>query len=755
MKIRIAFLIIITTVCFLGLTAPPKPNVVLITIDTLRADRLGCYGYKSAHTPNIDKIAAEGVMFRNAISHVPLTRPSHASIFTGLFPFQHGIHDNIAPPLDAKISTLSEAFRKNGYRTAAFVSSFVINSQSGLQRGFDFYEDKFDPQKQPTDFALNLEKRAGEVFTEFQNWKSTSSKNPFFVWLHFYDPHFPYAPLPPYSKTFAERPYDGEIAYTDEIIGKTLKLLEPNTLLIITSDHGESLGEHGENAHSYFIYDATLRVPLIFHWPGKLTAKQSMAAQVRLVDLYPTILDLASIQSQSKISGISLKPMLNGEKISDPGYASYCETFTPWLHFGWSRLIGVRMNGWKYIDAPRAELFNLANDPNESSNIYSKEKKRADDFKKWLINNGALEYKAPSGSPAQEIDPEQLEKLASLGYAGGANPPPSATGKLADPKDKIEDFKLFNRLIREGIEDFQAKRYQQAASKFQILRDRQIPSFEVYYYLGRSLLLLKSYDKSSTELELAIQKLPHFLPAYRDLAELKEAINQPAEAEKALLRGLAITPAHPILVQPLAWLYQRQKRYKEAENILQEELKKYPDDKEGRYRLAAIYRDTERPDQALLQFQQILQKYPNEAEAYNQMGMIYGARGQLQQAEQFFTRAAELAPKDEAIRKNLELLRTRMAMRAEKPVRFQIIQTRSRAAAETILRKLKQGEDWNRLARDYSVHPSARSGSSILETTPAELDPALRQPLAALQPGQTSEVIEAKSGFFLLRRELN
>jgi arylsulfatase A-like enzyme/Flp pilus assembly protein TadD len=753
MKVRIASLLVVTAFCFLGLTSANKPDVVLITIDTLRADRLGCYGYKPAHTPNIDKVAAEGVMFTNAVSHVPLTRPSHATIFTGLFPFQHGIHDNIAPPLDAKIPTLSEAFQKNGYRTAAFVSSFVINSQSGLQRGFDFYEDKFDPKNQPTDFALNLEKRADEVLNEFQNWKSTSGKNPFFVWLHFYDPHFPYAPPPPYSKTFSEKPYDGEIAYTDEIIGKALKLLDPDTLLIIASDHGESLGDHGENAHSYFIYDSTLKVPLIFHWPVKIPAKQTVAPQVRLIDLYPTILDLLSIQSQAKISGVSLKPMLNSQNISDPEYPSYCETFTPWLHFGWSRLIGVRMNGWKYIDAPRAELFNLANDPHELTNVYAKERKRAEDFKKWLANNGALEVKAPSNPSAQEIDPEQLEKLASLGYAGGTASPPPSSAKLADPKDKLDDFKLFNRLIREGIEDFQAKRYADAASKFQILRDRQIPSFEVYYYLGRSLLLLKSYDKSSTELELAIQKLPHFLPAYRDLAELKEAINQPADAEKTLLRGLAITPGHPILVQPLAWLYQRQKRYKEAEKILQDELKKYPDDKEGMYRLASIFRDTERPDQALTQLQQIIRKYPNEAEANNQIGMIYGARNQLQDAEKAFTRALELAPKDEYIRKNLELVRTRMALRAEQPIRFQIIQTCSKAAAETILRKLKQGEDWNALARDYSVHPSARSENSVLETTPAELDPGLRQPLASLQPGQTSEVIETKSGFFLLRRE--
>ncbi len=744
----------LTALAPLALTPPPRPNVVLITIDTLRADRLGCYGYKSAQTPNLDRLAAEGVLFTNAVSHVPLTRPSHASIFTGLFPFEHGIHDNIAPPLDPKIPTLAEVFRQNGYRTAGFVASFVMNSQSGLQRGFELYEDRFDPKKQPTEFALNLEKRAADILAEFQNWKSRSNKTPYFAWLHFYDPHFPYAPPLPYSKTFGDRLYDGEIAYTDEIIGKAVKLLEQNTLLIITSDHGESLGEHGENAHSYFIYDATLKVPLIVHWPGKLPAKRSVAAQVRLIDLYPTILDLVWIQPQGKSSGISLKPWLTSQKTADTSQPSYCETFTPWLHFGWSRLIGIRQNGWKYVDAPRAEIYDLARDPRELANAYSQQKKRADEMKQWLVHNGALESKPQPVSTGQEIDPEMLEKLASLGYAGGvAPPPPAVAGKLADPKDKIEDFKLFNRLIREGIEDFQKERYIQAASKFQILRDRQIPSFEVHYYLGRALLLLRSYDKSSTELELAIRKLPHFLPAYRDLAELHEAVKRPDQAEKTLLRGLKIAPGHPTLAQPLAWLYQRQKRYKDAERILVEELKKYPDDMEGMYRLAAIYRDTHRPDQALSQLQQILKKYPQESEAHNQMGMIYGARNQLQDAYESFTRAAQLAPDDEHIRKNLALLRTRMASRVKSAVRFRIIQTRTRAAAETILRKLRQGEDWKVLARDYSIHSSARSGTAILETAPSELDPALRQPLASLQPGQTSDVVESKSGFFLLRRE--
>ncbi len=751
MKNRIALLLIFLALAVLAQTPATKPNVVLITIDTLRADRLGCYGYSKAQTPNLDRLASEGVLFTNAVSHVPLTRPSHASIFTGLYPFEHGIHDNIASPLNSKFPVLAETLKNNGYRTAAFVASFVINSQSGLQRGFDTYEDRFDPKKQPTDFALTLEKRGDEILEEFKNWKSTTTRAPYFAWLHFYDPHFPYSPPSPYSKPFAERPYDGEVAYTDELIGKTLKLFDKNTLLIVTSDHGESLGDHGENAHSYYIYDATLHVPLIFHWPNRVASKQKVTIQARSVDLFPTILDLLSIQQPSKFSGVSLKPWLNAQQPSDPSHPSYSEAFTPWLHFGWSRLIGVRQNGWKYIEAPRAELYDLSADPGELKNLYSQQKNRAGQMKQWLSKAGALDVKPiPATSP--EMDPEMIEKLASLGYAGGGATP-TATGNLADPKDKIDDFKLFNRLVREGVEDFQNKRYTQAASKFQTLRDKQVPSFEVHYYLGRSLLLLKSYDKSSTELALAIQKLPHFLPAYRDLADAEEGRKRPAQAEKVLLEGLKMAPGNPTLTQPLAWLYQRQKRYKDAERVLIEQLKKFPDDREGMYRLAAVYRDTQREDQALVQLQQIVKKYPQEAEAHNQIGMIYGAQNKYDQALRAFTTAAKIAPNDEHIRKNLELLKKQMPAPAATTIRFRIIQTRTRTAAETILRKLQQGAAWEEVARDYSIHPSARSNIAVLETSTAELDPALQQPLDALKPGQVSPVIEIKSGFFLLRKE--
>ncbi len=255
---------------FCSVLAAAEPDVVIITIDTLRADRLGCYGYEKAKTPALDALAKEGLLFRNAVSHVPLTRPSHVSLFTGLYPFEHNIHDNVAPPLDPKIPTLAEVLRMRGYATGGFVASFVVNSQSGLQRGFDHYADEFDPQKQPTQFALNLEKRGDHVYREFADWQSTVKSKPYFSWIHLYDPHFPYDPPAPYAKQFADRPYDGEIAYSDEIVSKIVKLLRPNTLLIVTSDHGESLGDHGENAHSYFIYDSTLHVPLLMRWPGHL-----------------------------------------------------------------------------------------------------------------------------------------------------------------------------------------------------------------------------------------------------------------------------------------------------------------------------------------------------------------------------------------------------------------------------------------------------------------------------------------------------
>jgi choline-sulfatase len=738
----------------------PKPSVLLITIDTLRADRLGCYGYAGAQTPAIDHLAAEGIQFMNAVSHVPLTRPSHTSIFSGLNPFETGVHDNIAPTLDKKIPLLAEAFQKQGYKTAAFVASFVINSQSGLNRGFDVYEDQFDLENQPTQFALNLEKRGGEVYEEFASWFNQNKRKSYFAWVHLYDPHFPYEPPKPYLQRFQNHPYDGEVAYSDEVISRIVKLIDSNTLLILTSDHGESLGDHGEGAHSYYIYDATLHVPMIFHWPQKLPSGKKINMQARLIDLYPTILDLLQIPIPKPVTGISLKPWLMNPEKEDPLHYSYCETLTPWLHFGWSPLQGVRAGGWKYIDAPRSELYQLTVDPGELKNTIQKEGAKAKQLKQWLIDSKALGVTVNSAANAtQELDPEMLEKLASLGYAGVPSVPATPAGKLADPKDKLADFKLFNQLIREGIEDFQTEKYAQAAAKFQQLRDKKVPSFEVYYYLGRSQLRLKSYDRARTELKLAIQKLPFFLPAYNDLAEAFEATGDLKKAEEALLAGLTIVPNSPILVQPLAWFYQKQKNYGAAEKLLIAELKDHPDDLESRFRLSAIYRDTNRSDLALAQLKEIVSRKPDQPEAYNQMGMLYGGKNQLKDALQQFQKAAALNPGNELYQRNVDLATSRLAEKNTpassqmEPIRFRIIQTPSLAAGEILVRKLKAGESWDGLAADYSIHSSARSTQPVIELVPSEIELPILQSLEKLKPGQFSGVVQTSRGFFIVKRE--
>ncbi len=744
MRIFRIFLILIPSI-----VASDQPDVVVITIDTLRADRLGCYGYSRAATPVLDQLSTESILFTNAVSHVPLTRPSHLSIFTGLYPYQHKVHDNVAPPLDSKIPVLADTLRKQGYRTAAFISSFVVNSQSGLQRGFEHYADEFDPQKQPTQFALNLEKRGDQIYREFAAWRSGGKSEPYFAWLHLYDPHFPYEPPAPFSQRFAERPYDGEVAYSDEVVGKLLKLLGPNTILIVTSDHGESLGDHGENAHSFFIYDSTLRVPLFIRWPGKLPGGKRIGFQTRLVDLFPTVLDLLNLPLPSGLSGISLKPWLTGTA-PEPQLPSYCETFTPWLHFGWSRLHGVRSAGWKYIEAPAPELYNLANDSAESRNLFAQGTPRVRELRNWLIKSGAMNPEAIAATP--QLDTETLEKLASLGYAGVPTVP-AAGGPLADPKDKIGDFKLFNQLIREGVEAFQNQKYAIAAEKFGALRSKDIPSFEVHYYLGRSLLRLKSYDKARTELELAVQKLPHFLPAYRDLSEAWEEQRKIKEAENVLLQGLTVSPNNPLLVQPLAWLYQKQKNYSKAEKLLLDEVNVHPDDVESRFRLGAIFRDTGRTGAAIAQFSEITSRKPEDPEAHNQLGMLYGATGRLREAELAFRKATQLDPKNKAYQHNLQLAEQKKQSGSATVVQFRIIQVRNIAVADVILKKLRAGESWESLATNYSIHASSRSGQSVLELTQNEIEPALAEALAKLKPGEFSEKITTSTGVFILMKE--
>src|SRR5260221_1322202 len=400
--------------------APPAPpavasSVLIVTIDTLRADRVGVYGATNVETPNIDRLAAEGVWAPQADVHVPLTRPSHVSLFTGRYPAEHGVRDNISPPLGADVPLLAERFQRAGFATGAFIASAVLDRQSGLARGFDLYSDRFEPGAD--------RKRGDVVAAEAIGW--LQGKQKFFAWVHLYDVHAAYVPPGAYAARYAGRPYDGTVAWSDEIVGRLIGALRnagtlERTLVIVTSDHGEALGEHGEDVHGYFVYEATLRVPLVFRGPG-VTPGTTLKGVVRTVDLYPTILDLAGLAPPARASGRSIAPALNGAAMNEE--SSFAESLVPLLHYGWSDLHAVRDGRWKYILAPKPELYDLESDQDELKNLADTEPARARALRSTLVAQAfpgrrSLGEGGGSAAPgASGLSADALERLGAPGYA--------------------------------------------------------------------------------------------------------------------------------------------------------------------------------------------------------------------------------------------------------------------------------------------------------------------------------------------------
>ena len=353
-----------------SVSARPDLNLLLVTIDTLRADRLGCYGYTKIETPNLDRLAREGVLFENAITNTPLTAPSHASIFTGLYPTVHQVRDTGGFILQSSHRTLAQILQQQGRDTAAFVGSSVLKKQFGFNAGFAVYDDempKADPRKIAGEYA---ERRAGEVVDRAIKWLDSQSGKPFMLWVHVFDPHSPYDPLAPFREKYRGRLYDGEVAYTDQELGRLFaavarKSPARNTLIAVLSDHGESLSEHGEYTHGVFLYDSTLRIAFLLSGPG-VPAALRVKSQARTIDVLPTLLELMGAKAPAEIQGNSLVPAFAGKPVAS---WSYLETLYPKINMGWAELRGIRTNGWKYIQAPKPELYDLVKDPRETTNV--------------------------------------------------------------------------------------------------------------------------------------------------------------------------------------------------------------------------------------------------------------------------------------------------------------------------------------------------------------------------------------------------
>lgn len=401
-----------------------QPDVILITIDTLRADALGFAGNRRVRTPYLDALAARGTVFTNAHAHNVVTLPSHTNILTGLYPYQHGIRDNAGFTLDPSHPTIGRMLHDAGYATAAFVSAFPLDSRFGLGAGFDIYDDKYREGSNPLDFVVQ-ERPAEETLSAARAWYLSVRDRKTFLWIHLYDPHAPYDPPPPFREEYRDAPYLGEVAYVDSQLSRFLQpWLEnhPNTLVVITGDHGEALGDHGEQTHGLFAYESTLKVPLIIIDPDQPPGRE--AAYVRHVDLVPTILHRLGVPVPSALPG---RPLLGGNGDAD----TYFEALSASLNRGWAPLVGLIHGGRKYIDLPVPELYDLAADPGEKKNLAGSDRRDLFAIRKLLADNAP-----PATNVKRNVDPAEAAQLMSLGYISGTAEKKAYTA-ADDPKNLI------------------------------------------------------------------------------------------------------------------------------------------------------------------------------------------------------------------------------------------------------------------------------------------------------------------------------
>jgi choline-sulfatase len=410
---------------------PPRA-ILLVTLDTTRADRLTPYGYMSASMPTFDRLARESVVFDQAISVAPLTLPAHASILTGLLPPSHGLRDNNALPLAPEHSTLAESLHAHGFRTAAFVGASVLASDRGLNQGFDHYNDALGDS---FGGSQTHERPASAVVDEALDWLGRTDNESIFMWVHLYDPHRPYSPPEPFASRYAHDPYLGEIAYMDAEIGRLIDVLDqthPNhSLVVVAGDHGESLGEHGERDHGIFVYDNVLRVPLIIRSASRQPRR--VGSVVRLTDVMPTVLAVAGIVAP-KTDGVNLVDVMRGQTLD---LDSYSESYYP-KQFGWSPLRVLRDDRFKLIDAPRPELYDLQQDPFETTNLYG-ERPALVRAMQQRLNVVSRPANAAVHASEVTVDHRVRERLAALGYTmRGAGQPDGSPGSSPDPKDCID-----------------------------------------------------------------------------------------------------------------------------------------------------------------------------------------------------------------------------------------------------------------------------------------------------------------------------
>ena len=636
----------------------PPPSVLLITIDTLRADHLGCYGYARIKTPTIDRLASEGVRFENAYAQVPITLPSHAVILTGTYPMSNGVRDFTSPGLPDDVPTLAEIFRRHHYRTAAFVSSFVLNSMWGLNRGFETYNDTVAANPNRPASPFQLERPGDQTVDRMLEWLQRRESDPFFVWLHLYDPHSPYRPPEPYRSQYVDHLYDGEIAFDDAQISRVIARLRQlhlyrNTLVVLLSDHGESLGEHGEDEHGFFIYNATLLVPLILKPPGDAAEGRVIREPVGTVDVAPTIARLCnfppeetrSFQGRSLLSAPNEPPSENA--------AVYAESYYPRNSFGWHALRALVTPHLKYIEAPRAELYDLTRDPGERQNIATTDSAAAASLRDRLAETERKFRAAHENSSSAKLDPDTLEKLKSLGYVSyqaGSRDAVSESAR-ADPKDKVS---VLNQILRAG-DLTRLARNAEADQLLARLEKTEPGLYVVPFQRGENYLAWRKPDRAAPELRRALALNPTFDQAALGLGRAYFLLGQNQQAETAFQLAIQLNPHNFLARLALARVYWGENRLDEAEAELAQVTTTHPESAEAHAEYGIVLAKLAKYKEGAAEIKKGIELGYRDAIAYNYLGVALAQLGDRPNAIRAYEQAVALNSRYAAAYLNLAL----------------------------------------------------------------------------------------------------
>ncbi len=602
--------------------ARKRPNVLLITFDATRGDHMDWASGRKDVTPMLDALVARGTWFKADITAQPLTLPSHTSIMTGLYPYHHGVRNNgtyIVPP-DAV--TLAERLKDAGYQTHGIVSAFVLDSQFGLDQGFDSYDDDLSGGPEQKMFMFK-EVRADRTAARAVQWLTDvwNHQDPFFMWVHFFDPHADYEPPADIAARFPGDPYTGEIAFADRELGRVIKELDDrgqldNTIIVFTSDHGEGLGEHGEDTHGLFVYDSTTHVPLVFKGPG-VPAGGRVDDVVRSVDIVPTVLDLLGLAIPDGLDGQSLVPVWHGD--TSPRVA-YTETLVPRLSFGWSEVRALRADQWKVVDAPRDEVYDMATDPHELHDLAATQ---AGSGEPLLLFNDMTRRVAEDpfaqGSQAPStMDSATRAKLAALGYVSDA---PKTTGPLADPKDRLPFWKRFQK--------------------------------------GQDLLRLKRYDEAEATIRALVNDDPGNVLALGSLANALSRLDRADDALAVYRTMISLDPTYDTAWLGAARVLRSKDQYAEAETMVRQVIAREPNNPDGYVGLGDVFLDQNRYPESEQAFRQALLIDPHASLASAGLGNCLNRAGRLDEAFAVLSKAAAADPSDHALTYNLGVVTER------------------------------------------------------------------------------------------------